>query len=568
MNQNFDVIVIGAGGGGAVVAKELSEKGLHVAVLEAGPWYGNKKWEKPNDEQGGESSADFNDLDIGILKECFTDLEEDMNSLISGRFRWGPADRNRAPWERRVPHGGFTWQNSGVGGSTLHYLGNHPRAFPKSIEETWPISYQELIPYYERVERALPVISAPATAKENIFYYGANKMGWARLDTPDVFEPGYRPQPNAILLRNQPYSFAGEGSLDYEGYGCTFRGHCVNGCNIGPTVDSVAKRATLVSYIPFALKTGNVEILPNMFVIEVLTEIFCTGEKQAIGVVARNTWSGETKEFRAKVIVMAAGAIETPRLWLNSKLPDNPWVGRGLVNHWFDSITGIFDEHVLQTAIDRENINPFVGQNAAARFDYPGLGVLETYGSSPAIFATLLYASSEKGFYFENDTKNQEWDYEGMIAGELLKECMMNYQKTLSIVSFTDDEVNEQNSVTLDMQTRDENGYIPIIRYHPSQNDRIKRDNLAVIAANILRAAGAKIVVRANWSPDIYIHIMSTMRMGLVTDNNCEAFQVKRLYIADNSVLYNALGGPNPTLTTQALATRTADKLFEKYFAH
>jgi choline dehydrogenase-like flavoprotein len=57
------------------------------------------------------------------------------------------------------------------------------------------------------------------------------------------------------------------------------------------------------------------------------------------------------------------------------------------------------------------------------------------------------------------------------------------------------------------------------------------------------------------------------MRIGLVTDINCEANQVKRLYIADNSVLYNGLGGPNPTLTTQAMATRTSEKIISKYFS-
>jgi choline dehydrogenase-like flavoprotein len=57
------------------------------------------------------------------------------------------------------------------------------------------------------------------------------------------------------------------------------------------------------------------------------------------------------------------------------------------------------------------------------------------------------------------------------------------------------------------------------------------------------------------------------MRIGYVTDTNCEAHQVKRLYIADNSVLYNGIGGPNPTLTTQALATRTAEKIVGTYFS-
>jgi choline dehydrogenase-like flavoprotein len=86
------------------------------------------------------------------------------------------------------------------------------------------------------------------------------------------------------------------------------------------------------------------------------------------------------------------------------------------------------------------------------------------------------------------------------------------------------------------------------------------------MAADLLRKAGAKKIIWTNWPAGMMIHIESTMRMGFVVNQDCESFQVKRLYIADNSVHYNCLGGVNPTLTTQALATRTAEKLFKKYF--
>lgn len=565
MEKKYDVIVIGGGGGGSVVAKELCDKGLKVAIFEAGPWYGNKLWPKPNQEQGAQSSKSFDDLSIEILNECFTDLEDDMNSLISGKFRWGPADRDQEPWKRLISRGGFTWQNSGIGGSTLHYLANHPRAYPAAVNDIWPLSYEDMLPYYEKVEQLLPVSNAPGVAKEELFYYGAEKMNWQRIEDPNVTTPGYRPQPNAIIRRGQSYQFPGEGLNDYTNYGCTFRGHCINGCHIGPTVDSVAKRSTLVNYIPFALRTGNVEIFPNSFVIQILTEKDNTGDEQAIGVIVKNTWTKETFEVRATIVVMSAGSIETPRLWLNSKLPENEWVGRGLVNHYFDCITGIFEENAIMEAIGVPNVRPFVGQNAAARFDYPGLGVLETYGSSPGVFSSLLYSSSGGGFYYENKPVDKPWDYEGTIVGELLKEFMRNYQRTLSLVIFTDDEVSQDNGVTLDPYEQDDYGYIPIVRYYPTEKTKQRRNSLATIGANILRAAGAKTIVRADWAADIYIHIMSTMRIGFVTNTDCEALQVKRLYIADNSVLYNSLGGPNPTNTTQALATRTADKIFEKY---
>jgi choline dehydrogenase-like flavoprotein len=265
---------------------------------------------------------------------------------------------------------------------------------------------------------------------------------------------------------------------------------------------------------------------------------------------------------------MAAGSIETPRLWLNSGLPENEWVGKGLVNHWFDCVTGIFDEQVLINTLGVSDVKPYVGQNAAARFDYPGLGVVEIFGMSPGLHSSLVYANSYKGYNFlHRPNPNAPWDIEGLVVGEQLKELMREYPRTLSVLIFTDDDVNQSNSVTLDPQVRDENGFIPVINYQPSAADEERRTKLAVIAADIFRKAGAKTVIRSNWAPNVFLHILCTMRMGYVTDTNCEANQVKRLYIADNSVQYNGLGGPNPTLTTQALATRTSEKIINKYFS-
>ena len=130
----------------------------------------------------------------------------------------------------------------------------------------------------------------------------------------------------------------------------------------------------------------------------------------------------------------------------------------------------------------------------------------------------------------------------------------------------TDDEVNQQNGVSLDPVLKDEHGSVPYISYTPSLRDKQKRDELAKIAAEILRQAGARTIIRTDLPPGVMLHLESTMRMGSVTDTNCEALQVKRLFVADNSVHYNSLGGPNPTLTTQALATRTAEKMAQKYF--
>src|SRR5699024_7043542 len=139
----------------------------------------------------------------------------------------------------------------------------------------------------------------------------------------------------------------------------------------------MAKRSTNVSYVPLAMKTGNVTFRPNTFVTKVLTEHNCNRGHRAGGVQFRDTWTGETEEFRAKVIVMAAGCVETPRLWLIYELPRKPWVGRGLTHPYMDMVTGTFDEQTLMKLMGRPSIHPFVGQTSGARLGYPGLGMIE-----------------------------------------------------------------------------------------------------------------------------------------------------------------------------------------------
>ncbi|WP_461183227.1 GMC family oxidoreductase N-terminal domain-containing protein [Virgibacillus kimchii] len=569
MSTDADVIIIGAGAGGGVAAKELGELGMKVLVLEAGPWYGNKQWEEPHQCRGPISSSSPDDLDINLLRKHFTREEHNMNDVVSGRFRWGPADRRRPGWHRSLQENGLVWQNTGVGGTTQHYWANSPRAYIQAVDGVWPISYRELLPYYEKAEATLPVRPAPSTPKEELFYYGVEKAGWSLIDTANPVTPGYRPQPNAILHPNESlmdpnYSMEEVSHME----GCVLAGHCGNGCPYGPSVDKVAKRSTLVSYVPMALKTGNVEIRPNTYTTKILTEKHTTDGEEAFGVQFSDTWTGETGELFANVIVMAAGCIESPRLWLNSELPYNDWVGRGLTNHYWDWITGVFDEKDLMRILGQPNVNPFVGQISAARLDYPGLGVIQPSGVSPGLFSSLTFGFSQSGEASRNILPpDVNWDIQGRVTGNELQEWMQNYRNTLSILIFADDQPHKWNGVTLDPHIKDEHGPVPAVQYKPSKQDAYKRNELAKISADILRKAGAKKIIRTDWPSSLFAHIESTMRMGYVTDSDCEAYQVKRLYIADNSLHYNGIGGPNPTLTTQALATRTAEKIAMKYFS-
>ncbi|MGH2727966.1 MAG: GMC family oxidoreductase, partial [Actinomycetota bacterium] len=145
MRMNMpDVLVVGCGGGGAVVAKELAEVGLGVCALEAGPWHDPQR--------------------------DFTGLEWDMLNPIDAVFRWGPADRSKPPWPRRRDGIPLLISTAGVGGNTLHFGANCPRGYPGPIELDWPFGYGEMIPYYEKVEETLPVVVPEiASPKDALF---------------------------------------------------------------------------------------------------------------------------------------------------------------------------------------------------------------------------------------------------------------------------------------------------------------------------------------------------------------------------------------------------------------
>ena len=553
-----DVIVIGSGGGGAVVAKELAAQGLDVLVLEAGghPQDTEKEW---------------------------THYE----TAAQARLRWGPSNPMQPAWQRENFAGGTLLQSSGVGGTTNLYFGNSPRAMPgafagydgadKDMYDTgylFPFSYNELRPYYHWVEKTLPVQTAAMGTKEEIFLSGAEAMGLTHMKTKDIHCDSYRPQENAIL---QPGGFAGLSDNEYLtsfplAKGCTYCGHCMQGCYLPMKAprNLKAKRSTYNSYVPMALTADMwsfcgkaAEIISDAFVTKVLTDE-SSSDMKATGVQFRISTTGELFEETAKVVVMACGAIETPRLWLNSGLPDpNGWVGKGLTNHATEVVVGVMPFETKSS----------YGPASAARVDFPGRGCLESFGATPGGEAALSFLGSYAGFAHMNG--DDPTYREGRLVGAELKDVMSDMDRLLNVLVITDDDVDPSNAVMLsDTHAPDEHGAVPRVTGPGIANltarTHANREFLTEKAIELVKAAGATKVIRAKTPPSM-IHLQSSMRMGLdesnsVLDENCESRAVTGLYVADNSALANAIGGPNPTLTTQALATRTAEKIFKKHF--
>jgi choline dehydrogenase-like flavoprotein len=393
-------------------------------------------------------------------------------------------------------------------------------------------------------------------SKEQHFFRGAQRIGLAHQTAKDITRDAFRPQENAIL---QPRGTAGRTNvrrrLVYpKAQGCTFCGYCPLGCvePPGSPRNLRAKRSVDASYLPMALTANRwargraVTLLTDAFVTRIHTREE-GGTPRASGVSWRVTRSGATATEEAHVVVLAAGSVETPRLWLNSGLPNpNDWVGRGLTDHWHDVVVGRM----------RSYTGTSKGPSSAARADFPGYGSFEQVGLPPALLAQTLASGST-----------------GMV-GTRLKSYLSDIDRLLAVAVLTDDDVQPDYRVRLS-QTVAPDPHGPVARIELPYRNRTprtvrNREFLVRKATELLRAAGARDVVRLNWAP-VLLHIHSTMRMGesesdSVLDANAEARWVKRLFVADNSALANSLGGPNPTLTTQALATRTAERIAALYF--
>src|SRR5262245_28004582 len=382
-----DVIVVGAGGGGAVVAKELAGRGLDVVLLESGPAFAD-------------------------VQRDWTHFEIDANNASTGYFRVGPVDRSRPPAVRELPQNSVILQVSGVGGTTNHCLGKSPRAMPGAFlgyegrdreaydtAHLFPFRYRDLLPYYEWVEATLPVQTAAMSTKDEVFFEGAQRIGLPFQDGKDIVRAAFRPQENAIL---QPRGTAGRTSdprrlVFPHARGCTFCGHCLQGCfePLAAPISLKAKRGTSVSYVPMALTADRwaragkaVTLLTDACAVRVTTD--------EQGVARSVTWrvgsSGELFTDEARVIVLAGGAIETPRLWLNSGLPNpSDAVGRGLSDHFPDVVIGIMPFDVRSTS----------GPHSGARADFPGRGSILNTGVPPAFAAqgVSLSDAGVSGFY-------------------------------------------------------------------------------------------------------------------------------------------------------------------------
>jgi choline dehydrogenase-like flavoprotein len=506
-DEAVDFAIVGTGAGGGTLACKLAEYGFSVVGLDAGPYW------RP--------------------LEDFASDETHQSKLY-----WT---------DRRIVDGDTPLQlganNSGksVGGSTVHFAMVSLRFRPEWFKSRsqlgyaadWPLDWREMWDYYSEVEQALKIsgpVRYPWGPKRPRYPYRAHELNAAALVLAEGAEAlGIEWTTTPLATLSAPHGHA---------HPCVYRGMCVIGCSTN------AKQSVLVTWLPRALKAG-AEIRDLAMVGSI--EHDDTGRVTGVHYWREGRWRFQ----KAKNVVVAGYAIETPRLLLNSasgKFPDglansSGLVGKNLMVQSNQAVWGLMDREIRSykgppsLAITEHWNYTDEGKDFHGGYSYMSQGPL------PIVWANTL--ASKRGLW-----------------GQPLLDAMENYNHQVGLKIVGETLPQERNSVTLSDE-RDQYGLrIPRVTYSFCDNDKRLIAHSLRFMRQALEAAGA----RDLWDEDDdTCHLNGTARMGddpssSVVNADCRSWDIPNLWICDGSV-FPTVGGVNPSLTIQAIACRTADRI-------
>jgi len=533
--DSVDAVIVGAGASGGIVAKELAAAGWRVVLLERGPWL--------------ETFGHLETRDAwvtGIDRVPFGPDRSDVRTV-----RASDRDTARVVEPRSALYGTLPAM---VGGGSVYYGAMAWRFHPETFRlrsllgsvsganlADWPITYDELEPFYEKAEyelgvsgdrnpygpprrKPLPLPPVPENREAAVLFPAARRLGWQAFHTP-------------LAILSEPYR--GRGA-------CTRCAFCNGfGCEVG------AKSSTLVTVIPEAIKTGRCRVIANAFSSEITVNQRGTPD----GVLVHRDGSRAAEKISARVVVVCASATEAPRLLLNSKSRHFPagignehdQVGRNIENDGGMFAYGLFDRVVT------DQLGPgvcFGVDDFQFRAAGPGRlgGIVSNYHTRPPLgFIHRVEVPADVKPY-GRDRKNFYRQY---------------FPRSIWIYATCHTLPREENRVDVDPTVRDARG-VPVSRitYRQHAGNADQEQFMADRCADLLREAGAKSVVPPRIVREseagISTHQLGSCRMGndpasSVTDRTGRVHGVPNVYIADGSLLVNP-GGSNPSLTIQALA--------------
>ncbi len=504
--DEVDLVIVGAGAGGSVLAQRLARHGWRIVILEAGPFW--------------DPDADWVSDEAGSHKLYWTEPR-----VIGGRDPVGLGNNN---------------SGRGVGGSMIHYAGYAPRFHPSDFEThtrdgvgaDWPISYEELKPHYEEVERELPVAGQnwpwghphsyphsphPVTGAAARLWEGARKCGIAMRVGPVAIANG--------VFGNRPH--------------CIYRGYCLQGCKVN------AKGSPFVSHLPDAIEHG-VEVRANCMALRVELD---ESSGKAIGVTYTTEDGGTHRMQRASMVAVACYSIETPRLLLNStskRFPNglgnnSDQVGRYVMVQGASQSAGRFPEEVrMYKAPPPEVSSEQFYETDATRGFARGFSI-QTVSPLPIAWAEHVLADGH-------------W-------GRAMREYMRDYNHWATIGVLNELLAHPENRVTL-ADEKDQYGQ-PVARfdYNLSDNDHRNMEYSNKVITDILHAAEAQDVLTIQR----FAHLIGGARMGMspeesVVNSDQRMWDVPNVYVTDGSACPTQ-GSANPALTIMAMSSRLADRL-------
>jgi choline dehydrogenase-like flavoprotein len=526
--ERADVLVVGAGAAGGVVGRRLAEAGFRVVCLEQGRW-------PDRDAYPGRKP----DWELQAQKQWSPDPN----------VRRDPADYPVDAEESDIVPLMF----NGVGGSMILYAGDWPRLTPSDfrvrtldgVADDWPLSYEELEPWYDRVAREVGV---SGLAGDPAYPEGAElplpplPLGDGILDVVRAHDRlGWHwwPAPSAIL------------SAPYRGRRpCAQWGTCMQGC------PESAKASTDVVHWPEAIERGA----------RVITGARVTRLVMGPGGLARGAeWvdeNGAVQLTEADVVVLAANAVGSARLLLASAGPGFPdglanssgLVGKRLMMHPFAVVTGVFER----------SFSTWKG-NVGSRIH--SLQFYETDASRGFVRGAKWSLAPSTGGPLNAAMPARAG--EAVWGPEHHRRVRERFGHCLSWGIFGEDLPDERNRVELDPELADAAGTpAPKVVYRISENSRrllafhVERARESLLEAGAVRVDALSPMRGAGW------HMLGTARMGVdpaasVVDPWGKTHDVDNLYVVDGSVFVTA-GGVNPTNTICSLALRFADALVER----
>ena len=547
--NTYDAIVVGSGISGGWAAKELTQKGLKVLMLERGRNVEHVKdyvnankeiWEFPHrGERTQQMIADYPNL-----KRDYPLNETVLDFWVKDK---------ECPFTETKP---FTWfRGYHVGGRSLTW-GRHSYRFNKWDFEAnlkdghgvdWPIRYEDLAPWYSYAEKfagiqgtkeglevlpdgeylpgmGLNVVEKDVAARIKEHFKGSRHMINAR--TANITEP--KPE---------------QGRTN-----CQYRNRCWRGCPFG------AYFSTQSATLPAAMATGNLTLRPFSIVTKVLYD---KDTKKATGVEVLDAETNKTYEYKAKIIFLNASAFNSTWVLMNSATdiwPDGLGSSSGELGH------NVMDHHFRCGASGRME-----GYDDKYEFGRrPGAIYIPRYRN--------VYDDKRdyvRGFGYQGGASRQGWRRQvaELAIGADFKEALTEPGNwTIGITGFGEILPYHENKITLDKNTKDKWG-LPVLNMDAEikENEQKMRKDMMEDAKEMLEAAGVK-DVKTGDSGYIYgmgIHEMGTARMGRdpktsVLNGNNQVWDAKNVFITDGACMTSA-SCVNPSLTYMALTARAAD---------